>query len=92
MALLPNNNPEVPRIPLLANTLSEKECRRIERPALQVALNASALPSNFPGDVLYAPPQIPRARGIKDPYGSRNQTHQSHHGSWEGGDYHRQTT
>eukprot|EP00957_Ditylum_brightwellii_P084921 6457431-Ditylum_brightwellii.AAC.1 len=43
--------------PLLATTISEKDCRRIELPAVQVALKVSALPSNFPCDVLYRPPK-----------------------------------
>eukprot|EP00957_Ditylum_brightwellii_P071247 5415925-Ditylum_brightwellii.AAC.1 len=46
-----------PEYPLLATTLSEKECRKIERPALEIALKRSSLPSNFLGDVLTGLPQ-----------------------------------
>jgi hypothetical protein len=34
--------------PLLATTLSEEQCRKVEQPALTVALHSSSLPSNFP--------------------------------------------
>eukprot|EP00957_Ditylum_brightwellii_P131014 9993652-Ditylum_brightwellii.AAC.1 len=43
--------------PLLTTTLSEEECKKIERPALEIALKRSSLPSNFPRDVLTGPPQ-----------------------------------
>ena len=41
--------------PLLATTLSEEQCRKVEQPALTVALHSSSLPSNFPRDILYGP-------------------------------------
>eukprot|EP00957_Ditylum_brightwellii_P008225 622080-Ditylum_brightwellii.AAC.1 len=41
--------------PLLASTLSEKECIIVEAPAIKVALNMAGMPSNFPRAVISGP-------------------------------------
>ena len=41
--------------PLVATTLTKEECRKIESPALKVALQCSGMPSNFPRDILNGP-------------------------------------
>jgi hypothetical protein len=41
--------------PLLATTLTEKECKHIEAPALAAGLQAAGLPSNLPRSVVYGP-------------------------------------
>lgn len=41
--------------PLLATTLTEKDCVHIEAPALEAALQACGMPSNMPREVVYGP-------------------------------------
>ena len=41
--------------PLLATTLSEDDCRRVEAPALEAGLQAAGMPSNMPRDVVFGP-------------------------------------
>eukprot|EP00957_Ditylum_brightwellii_P022590 1703928-Ditylum_brightwellii.AAC.1 len=43
--------------PLLTTTVSERDCRRIECPAVQVSLKASTLPSNYQQNVFYGSPK-----------------------------------
>jgi hypothetical protein len=46
------------RYPLTATTLSQKDCKELHRPLLQVAFKALGLPSKFPYTIAFAPPAI----------------------------------
>eukprot|EP00957_Ditylum_brightwellii_P070377 5346898-Ditylum_brightwellii.AAC.2 len=55
MALLPKSNKKSLKYLLVATSLIEDECKRIESPTLKVALQCSDMPSDFPHSILYKP-------------------------------------